>query len=90
MASTTVNTPVKPDNTRWSSADEATLVATLKECRKEGMQADSGWKPTAWTKCVEALKDSESASGGAGKGVAAIKSRWQRVRDCFIACTLLF
>lgn len=71
------------EDTKWTVANEATLVATLIECRNEGLQADSGWKPVVWTRAVEALKDSEIISGGGPKGQAAIKSRWQKVRACY-------
>ncbi|KAF8177561.1 hypothetical protein K438DRAFT_1480586, partial [Mycena galopus ATCC 62051] len=43
---------------RWSSTDDAKLVATLTTAKANGLQADSSWKPLVWQQCTDALKDS--------------------------------
>jgi hypothetical protein len=43
---------------RWTSADDALIVATLTAAKANGLQADSGWKPVVWQRCADALKDS--------------------------------
>ncbi|KAJ7912870.1 hypothetical protein B0H13DRAFT_1505156, partial [Mycena leptocephala] len=37
---------------------DATLITTLRKCKDDGLQSDSGWKPVTWTQCATALKDS--------------------------------
>jgi hypothetical protein len=68
----------------WTTADEATLVEEFKAQKSKGQMADSGWKPTAYTAVVEALKDSEKVSGGAPKTVGVVKARWQRVSEWLV------
>ncbi|KAJ7816476.1 hypothetical protein B0H13DRAFT_2460060 [Mycena leptocephala] len=43
---------------QWTDACDATLVTTLRACKDEGLQSDSGWKPVVWTRSADALKDS--------------------------------
>jgi hypothetical protein len=72
-------TDKKPDVTKWNSADEATLVATLIAQKNQGNWGDNNPKPSVYTQCVAALAGSEKISGGCAKGVTAVKSRWNRV-----------
>jgi hypothetical protein len=65
----------KKGETKWTSTGEAELVSAFEEARKEGLQADSGWKPTAWQRVVHALAGSEKISGGAVKEVDACMRR---------------
>ncbi|KAJ7733225.1 hypothetical protein DFH07DRAFT_725645, partial [Mycena maculata] len=51
----------------WSDSDDAILVATLRKAKEDGFQADSGWKPQTWARCVEALKDSPGPTKTAEK-----------------------
>ena len=69
----------RKEETKWTGSDEKKLVTALKEAKLDGLQADSGFKPNAWTAVVTALKGSEITSGGSEKTVATCKSRWQRV-----------
>jgi len=66
-------------STKWTAADEATLVETLIKEKRKANWGDNNPKPVAFTAVEVALAGSELVSGGAPKGVAAIKSRWQRV-----------
>ncbi|KAK7017748.1 hypothetical protein R3P38DRAFT_3320499 [Favolaschia claudopus] len=51
--------PAAPKQTRvrWTASDDKIVVDTLKQAKKDGLQADSGWRPVVWGKCAEALKD---------------------------------
>jgi hypothetical protein len=64
---------------KWTTADEATLLQTLRSEKANGSWGDNNPKPSAYTACELALAGSEKVSGGGPKGVSAIKSRWQRV-----------
>ena len=70
-------------STKWTPADEATLINTLKIAKANAQQADNGWKPAAWHLVVEALKGSEAVSGGLPKEVQPCKTAWQRVGSAF-------
>jgi len=48
-----------PKKAKWSSSDDATLIATLHAERAKGNQADNSWKATTWTACEKALVGSE-------------------------------
>ncbi|KAH8102343.1 hypothetical protein DFH11DRAFT_1779430 [Phellopilus nigrolimitatus] len=71
----------KKDNSKWTSANEATLVSTLKKAKDDGLQSENGWKTQVWQLVIEALRGSEVISGGAPKGVSQGKSRWQRLKS---------
>jgi hypothetical protein len=70
--------------TKWTVADEATLLQTLRGEKANGSWGDNNPKPSAYTACELALAGSEKVSGGGSKGVSAIKSRWQRVHCSFV------
>ena len=73
-------------NTKWTPADEATLIDTLlKEKEKENWR-DNNPKPTAYTAVEFALAGSEKVLGGSVKGILAIKSQWQRVCMTWTTC----
>jgi hypothetical protein len=69
----------KAETAKWTSSDEATLIATLMTEKVRTNWADNNPKPTTFAACVKALKGSEETSGGAPKGIAVIKARWQKV-----------
>jgi hypothetical protein len=73
----------KPDKTsavRWSQSDEALMLDTLTDMKREGKHwGDNNPRPEAWTKCEGVLKGSEKRSGGGPKTAKSIKSRWNRV-----------
>jgi hypothetical protein len=79
----TTATDKEKSSTKWSSSDEATLISTLCTEKRLGNWGDNNPKPSAYTACERALRDSKKISGGVHKGVSAIKSRWQRVRLLF-------
>ena len=67
----------------WKPPDDKILVDTLLKEREEGHQTDSGFKPTSYPACAEALKASQS--GGAVKTAGSCADRWTRVcagMDC--------
>ena len=72
--------PNKTSAVKWSQSDEAVLLDTLADEKRDGKNwGDNNPKPAAWTKCEEALKGSEKRSGGIAKTAKAIKSRWNWV-----------
>jgi hypothetical protein len=79
------NTPAKKkaETARWTAVDEATLIATLVIEKARANWADNNPKPTAFAACVKALED--SASGGAPKGTAVVKARWQKVTSMYLS-----
>jgi hypothetical protein len=70
--------------TKWTTADEATLLLTLCNEKSNGSWGDNNPKPSAYTACELALAGSEKISGGGPKVLSAIKSRWQRVPHSFV------
>ncbi|GLB43985.1 putative myb/SANT-like DNA-binding domain containing protein [Lyophyllum shimeji] len=69
--------PLKPPKkAKWSSADDATLVATLHEEQAKGHQSDTGWKAVTWAACQKALEGSELISGGAPKKAKGCHDHW--------------
>ncbi|KAJ7727819.1 hypothetical protein DFH07DRAFT_970033 [Mycena maculata] len=62
----------KSDCCRWTDTDDALLVATLRQAKDNGLQADSGWKPTVWNLCTNTLKDSP----GPAKTMDKIQDHW--------------
>ena len=69
--------------TKWRPEDDQTLITQLLDCKANGLQADSGWKGTAWSRCEEALVNSELVSGGAFKSADTCQTRWQKVSPLF-------
>lgn len=69
-------------SSKWTDADDATLVQTLTKEKADGNWGDNNPKKCAWTACEKALRGSEEASGGAPKLEASIKNRWQKVSTC--------
>ena len=65
--------------TKWSSADDATLIETLRNEKAKGSWGDNGPKPVVYIEVVKALIGSESVSGGGPKTVPTVKNRWQKV-----------
>jgi hypothetical protein len=59
---------------KWSDADDATMVVTLRNAKDNGFQADSGWKPQTWAFVVTALKDSPGPEKTADK----CQDHWQK------------
>ena len=70
---------------KWTTADEATLVEVLLREKNRGNWGDNNPKPSAWTAAESALTGSEMVSGGGPKTVSTIKSRWQRVFLTFLS-----
>ncbi len=66
--------------TRWISEDDKILVQELLDCKANALQADSGWKSTTWTRCAQALANSELESGGSIKTADSCQTRWGKVR----------
>ncbi|EKM76254.1 hypothetical protein AGABI1DRAFT_131571 [Agaricus bisporus var. burnettii JB137-S8] len=62
-----VKAPKTPQNAKWSSSCDATLIDTLKIEQAKGNQADNSWKACVWTACEKALEGSEVISKGALK-----------------------
>jgi hypothetical protein len=60
--------------TKWTTADEATLIEALLKEKRKGSWGDNNPKPSAYTAAEAALAGSEKTSGGAPKTVSAIKS----------------
>ncbi|GLB45524.1 putative myb/SANT-like DNA-binding domain containing protein [Lyophyllum shimeji] len=69
-----------PKKAKWSSADDATLIATLHDERAKGNQADNSWKASTWTACEKALAGSEVKSGGAHKKASGCRDHWVLLR----------
>ena len=67
------------ETAKWSSADEATLVATLVQQKALAIWADNNPKPAAYAACVEALRGSEDISGGIPKSKGVVKTHWNKV-----------
>jgi hypothetical protein len=72
-----------PRNAKWTTADDATLVATLREQQAAGNQADSGWKACVWVAAAQALAGSEVQSGGAAKKAKGCSDHWSLVCSMF-------
>jgi hypothetical protein len=70
-------------STKWTAANEATLIHTLSDEKTKGNWGDNNPKKVAYTACERALADSEKRSGGVPKSFTTIKNRWQRVRPLF-------
>jgi len=75
--------PSNKKNARWSQEDNAVLIDLLKSHQSKGHQSDSGWKGIVWTACEEALRGSESRSGGGPKTASGCKEHWHSVRLSF-------
>ncbi|KAH7905762.1 hypothetical protein BJ138DRAFT_1227040 [Hygrophoropsis aurantiaca] len=74
-----------PRNAKWTTADDATLVATLREQQAAGNQADSGWKASVWVAAAQALAGSEAQSGGAAKKPKGCSDHWSLLKNnCLI------
>lgn len=81
--------PEKSLAVKWSQSDEAILLDTLADVKRDGKHwGDNNPKTEAWTKCEEKLKGSEKRSGGMPKTAKTIRNRWNRVSPPFsIVCT---
>ncbi|KAF7314853.1 Myb-like domain-containing protein [Mycena kentingensis (nom. inval.)] len=64
----------------WRDADDATAVAILRQCKDNGMQADSGWKPVVWTQVSVGLKDSP----GPEKTPEKCRDHWGTLKANFL------
>jgi hypothetical protein len=72
-----------PQNAKWSSGDDATLIDSLKAFA-DGNTADNGtFKTAAFTAAAKALKDSHKVSGGASKTAKSCSRRWSTVSSIF-------
>jgi hypothetical protein len=58
----------------WKDTCDATLVATLRQCKLDGLQSDSGWKPVTWTIAAKALEDTP----GPPKIASKIQDHWTK------------
>lgn len=65
--------------TNWSTADDSKLISTLATAKAAGLQSATGFKPTAWTQCEEALRGSEAVTGSGPKTKEACRTRYQKV-----------
>ena len=43
------------ESTKWTSKDEAVLVAIFDKAKLAGLMVENGFKPTVWTEAVQAL-----------------------------------
>ncbi|KAG2069932.1 hypothetical protein BDR04DRAFT_1020303 [Suillus decipiens] len=69
-----------PQNAKWSSRNDATLIDSLKAFA-DGNSADNGtFKTVAFTTAAKALKDSHKTSGGALKTAKSCTHHWSTVK----------
>jgi hypothetical protein len=64
----------------WNTADLACLIKTLKDEKKLGRQAESGWSSESYTAVVMDLK-----AAGTTRSLKQVKSCWTRV-CCVFFC----
>ncbi|EGO03820.1 hypothetical protein SERLA73DRAFT_158298 [Serpula lacrymans var. lacrymans S7.3] len=68
--------PKEPQNAKWTSEDDATLVDKLKEAQTEGNQPDNNFKQPAFVAAAVVLVQSHKTSGGAPKTSTNCSRRW--------------
>ncbi|EGO02801.1 hypothetical protein SERLA73DRAFT_158569 [Serpula lacrymans var. lacrymans S7.3] len=68
--------PKEPQNAKWTSEDDATLVDKLKEAQMEGNQPDNNFKKPAFVAAAVVLVQSHKTSGGAPKTFTNCSQNW--------------
>ncbi|KIJ33469.1 hypothetical protein M422DRAFT_264574 [Sphaerobolus stellatus SS14] len=71
--------PVPKPKVTWNAAQDDTLITTLEEQKKLGLQSESGWKGTVWTTVAGVINKEHSSD--VPKGSDQCKSRFGRLKE---------
>jgi hypothetical protein len=69
------------EKTRWTEADDATMLQVFLSEKSEGNQSESGWKAGVYKRVADELN--VSISSGGPKDPGSVRNRFSRVRGIF-------